>query len=80
MRFSIKVIPRSSKNDIIKQDDGSLKAYLTTAPVDNKANKALIGLLADYLDIKKSHIKIVTGKNSRKKIVEILRSPEAGSE
>lgn len=71
MLIQIKVIPRSSKNQIIKQPDGSLRIKLTAAPVNGKANNALIELLAEHFDVSKSKIKIVRGQTSKTKRVEI---------
>ena len=71
MRLSVKVQPRSSNSRVEKKADGSLKVYLQTAPVDGKANKALIEVLAEYLKVRKKDISIVTGETSRKKIIEI---------
>jgi len=71
-RFSVRVIPRSSKNEIIKQPDGNLKAYISAAPTDGKANKALIDLLAKHFKVRKRDIRIKSGKQSRNKIVEVI--------
>jgi uncharacterized protein len=71
MKLSIKVLPRSSKNEIVEMPDKSLKIKLTAAPVDGEANKKLIALLAEHFDVAKSKIKIVSGLTSKNKIVEI---------
>ncbi|MFC1807206.1 DUF167 domain-containing protein [Candidatus Omnitrophota bacterium] len=73
MRVSVKVLPRSSKSEIIKCEDESLKVYLKESPTDGKANKALIETLAAFYNVKKSSISIITGSKSRKKIVEISK-------
>jgi len=45
-KIKLRVLPRSSKNEVVgKMDDGTLKIKLTAAPVDNAANEALIELL-----------------------------------
>ncbi|MEA1937147.1 MAG: DUF167 domain-containing protein [Patescibacteria group bacterium] len=49
-----------------------LKIYLTAAPIQGKANKELIKLLAGKLSVSKSKIKIVKGEKSKEKIIEIL--------
>ncbi len=56
--------------------EGSLKVKLTSAPVEGKANKELLEVLYDYFsktlpDIKKRDIKILKGKTSKTKVVEI---------
>lgn len=72
MRIYIKVIPRSSKNEITKVSEGEYKVKLTAAPIDNKANKMLLDILSGYFDIPKSSLKIIGGKSAGVKIVEII--------
>ncbi|HAT04020.1 MAG TPA: YggU family protein [Candidatus Magasanikbacteria bacterium] len=70
--LSIRVLPRSSRNEIVgEMADGTLKVKLTAPPVDGKANRALIELLSEYFDVPKSKIKIVRGLTSKNKIIEI---------
>ncbi len=71
-RISITVLPRSSRNEIVgEMADGTLKVKLTAPPVDGSANSALIDFLSDEWDIPKSRMRIVSGRSSRKKIIEI---------
>ncbi len=49
-----------------------LKIYLTAVPVDGKANKELIKLLAEKLGVSKSRIEIIKGEKSKEKVVEVL--------
>jgi len=71
MRIQVKVQPESSKEEVVKGAGGGLKVYLKASPVDGKANLALIRILAEYFDVKKSVIRIITGKTSSKKIIEV---------
>ncbi len=59
--------PRSSANQIAGLHGDSLKVRLTSPPVDNKANKALIAYLAKLLHIPKSKIALKSGQQSRQK-------------
>lgn len=71
-RITIKVVPRSSRNEIIgPMSDGTLKVALTAAPVDGAANDALIELLSKEWNVHKSQITIVRGEKSKKKIIGI---------
>ena len=73
MKISIKVIPRSSINEVVEiLSDGTLKIKLKAAPVDGVANDALIELLSDYYKKPKSAFVIKIGKTGRNKIVEII--------
>lgn len=71
-KIKIRVLPRSSKNEVIgEMADGTLKVKLTAPPVDGKANDSLIKLLADYFDKPKHKIKIAAGATSKNKTIEI---------
>jgi len=71
MRIYIYASPRSSKNEVIKLSEGEYKIKLTSAPVDGKANEALIKILSDYFNVPKSSITIVGGKSTKRKMVDI---------
>jgi len=68
--FNIRVTPRAKQNKIVDAD-GVLRVYTTTAPENGRANDAVVKLLADYLDVPKSKIKIVKGLTGRDKIVTV---------
>ena len=73
MLIKIRVLPRSSRNEIVgEMADGTLKVKLTAPPVDGKANDALIKLLAEHFDTPKNKIKIVRGLTNKNKTVEII--------
>ncbi|MFA6427268.1 MAG: DUF167 domain-containing protein [Candidatus Magasanikbacteria bacterium] len=68
----IKVLPRSSRNEVVgEMADGTLKVKLTAPPVDGKANEALIELLSEHFNLPKSKIKIVRGLTSKNKIIQM---------
>lgn len=72
MRIYIKVIPRSSKNEITKISEGEYKVKLTAPPVDGQANDMLIKVLAEYFDVSRSKLTIIGGKSAKIKIIEIM--------
>lgn len=67
----IKIIPRSSKNELTKLPDGSYKVKLTAAPVDGEANKKLLEFLVKEFGVAKSKITIVKGEKGRNKVIKI---------
>ena len=67
----VKVLPRSSRNEIIAKQEDYYKVRLTAPPVEGKANKALLELLAKKLCIPKSKVEIISGKGSRLKSIRI---------
>lgn len=71
-RIYVKVSPKSSRNEVLKVSDGEYKVKLTAAPVDGKANEALIEILAKHFKVAKSCVAIVGGKSAKTKIVDII--------
>ena len=67
-----KVLPRASSTRIIGKENGVFKIKLTSPPVEGKANKALIELLARRLARPKRDIEIISGEHSRVKLIQIL--------
>jgi len=71
LTIKIKVEPRSSKTGIVGPYGNALKVKLTSPPVEGKANKELIEVLARELKVKKKDIEIVSGQSSKNKVVRI---------
>jgi uncharacterized protein (TIGR00251 family) len=70
MKIDVKVVAGAKRN-AVKQEEGLWKVYLNSPAVEGKANKALIGLLADYFKVRKSRIVITKGLKSRHKTISI---------
>ena len=71
MKKEVKVKPNSKRQNIEELADGSLTVDLKSPPVDGKANKELIELLAKKFGVSKSKINIKLGLSSKYKLVEI---------
>ncbi len=70
--IEVKVEPGSSQTGIAGlMDDHVLKVKLTCPPVKGAANDQLIGVLAEALSLRKSHIKVIRGRSSKRKVVLI---------
>jgi hypothetical protein len=69
--IKVKVLPRSSRTEISSKAEGVYRVKLTDPPVEGRANKALIALLAETLGVSKGDIEIAAGKISRVKTVKI---------
>jgi uncharacterized protein (TIGR00251 family) len=67
----IKVLPRSSVNQIVGREEGVFKIKLTAPPLEGKANKALKKLLAKRLGLSKKDVEIISGERSRIKSILI---------
>jgi uncharacterized protein YggU (UPF0235/DUF167 family) len=71
MKISVTVKPRSKEARVEKADDTYI-AYVKEPPIENRANEAVIKLLADYFDIAKSRVSVLHGVKSKRKVVEII--------
>ena len=69
--FSVRVQPRSSRNEILGEWQGALRIRLAAPPVDDVANEALRRLLAERLKLPLSAVTLLRGARSRTKQIEI---------
>jgi uncharacterized protein (TIGR00251 family) len=69
--LKIKVEPRSSRAGIVGPYGDALKVKLTSPPVEGKANKELVELLAKEFSVRKNDIEIISGQSSKNKIVRL---------
>ena len=69
--FNVRVIPRSSRSEIVGEHDDAIKVRLFSPPVDGAANKELIRLFAKTLDVSKSAVEIISGETSKTKRLKI---------
>lgn len=67
----VRVLPRSSKNQVQGMDAGTFKVKLTAPPIEGKANAALLKFLAKKLGVPKTDMEIVSGERSRIKSIRI---------
>ncbi len=71
----IKVEPRSSRSGITGFYGEGLKVKLASPPVEGKANKELIEVLAKKFGIRKKDVEIIKGEKSKNKIVKLYGVP-----
>ena len=69
--FSVRVIPRASRSEIVGEHDAALKVKLASPPVDGAANAELIKLFAKKFGVSKSDIEIISGETSKNKRIKI---------
>jgi uncharacterized protein (TIGR00251 family) len=69
--IKVKVLPRSSRTEILGKENDVYRVKITDPPVEGKANKALIALLAEKLGVPKRDIEIASGKTGRLKTIRI---------
>ena len=71
MIIQVKVKPNSKQQKIEEAGDGSFIVRLKSPPIDGKANKELVELLAKKFHISRSQITIKSGLSSKNKLIEI---------
>ena len=82
VRVAVRLTPRAATDriqGITIEADGSpsLKCAVSAAPVEGKANEALVKLLAKAWKLPKSSISLVRGAGERRKILHLAGEPRA---
>ena len=79
--FTIQVLPRSSKCEVVGVQGDYMKIKIIAPPVDGRANEECLRFLADVLGVKKAQVSIVGGLKARKKTVAIrgLKKEDVGA-
>ena len=70
MAITVSVKPNSRTEEVVGRDN-NYAVKVKEPPVEGKANRAVIRLLAKHLGVAESQIRIVKGFTSRTKIIEI---------
>lgn len=69
MKILIKLHPNSSQEKIVEiEKDKSYEVWIKEKPIDGKANEKLVKFLKKHF---KKNIKIISGFNSKKKLVDM---------
>lgn len=76
--LAVRLTPRAGRDAIDGLDpDGTLRVRVAAAPADGAANRVLLRLLADSLDVPLSGLSIVSGESSRHKRLHVAGLDEA---
>jgi uncharacterized protein (TIGR00251 family) len=70
--FTIRVVPRALKSEIVGEVEGFLKVRTSAPPVDGAANDEVISLLAKAFGVAKSNVSIVAGETSKTKRIRVI--------
>ncbi|HET6668912.1 MAG TPA: DUF167 domain-containing protein [Pyrinomonadaceae bacterium] len=78
LSFTVRVVPRASRTQIVGEADGALRVRVAAPPVDGAANDELVRVLARALKVSRSAVAITAGQTSRLKRVAVSGiAPEA---
>lgn len=69
--ISLHVQPKASKSRIMGLHDGRLKLAVAAPPLEGKANKAVVGVLAKMLGVPVRDVTVKSGIQSRRKLVAV---------
>jgi uncharacterized protein len=67
----VKVRPNAGSSSLERLPDGSWVAKLKSPPVDGKANRELIALVANHFHCPKAAVRIKVGASGRVKLLEV---------
>ena len=70
-RLSLKVVPGSSRDEVVGWLGDSLKVKVKAPPEKGRANESVVALLADRLGVDASRIAVVSGHGSPAKVVAV---------
>lgn len=69
--LNVKVVPGASRDRVAGRYGDGIRVQVAAPPEGGKANKAVIRLLAEFLDVKPDAMRIVRGHTQPRKVVEI---------
>lgn len=71
MKISVVVKTGARKDEVTLRQDGSLLVRVNAQPIEGKANKRVLEVVARYLRKPKSSLVLVAGHKSKQKIIEV---------
>ena len=78
MRLAVAVHPRSSR-ERLRWDGEELEIWITQPPVDDAANSACVRMVAAWLGVPPSAVRLVAGHHGRRKLLEVEGHPSPPS-
>lgn len=71
MRITVHAKPAAREAFVKKLDETSYEVAVKELPVQGRANAAIISAIAEHFHIPRGEVKILSGRTSRRKVVEI---------
>jgi len=65
--LAVRAQPGAKRNAVLGEQASALKIAVTAPPEDGRANAALVELLRDWLDMKRSQVELAGGATNRNK-------------
>ena len=71
INFTVRVVPRASKSEVVGEFDGSLKVKIAAPPVDGAANEEVVKVIAKAFGRPRVDVEILSGHTSRTKRLRV---------
>jgi uncharacterized protein len=71
LTFAVRVVPRASRSAVGGEYNGALRVRISAPPVDGAANQELTRVLARSFRVPQNAVEIISGSNSKNKIVRL---------
>ncbi len=71
MILDLHVQPGAKRSEFAGEHGGRMKLRLAATAIEGKANDALVDFLADYFNVPRRSVRIVSGLKSRQKRVSV---------
>ena len=68
MKIFVTAKPASKQNRVEKIDETHFKVWVKAPPDEGRANKAVREVLANFLDVPKSSLELLSGQKSKQKV------------
>ena len=72
MKLRLRVQPGARRTALLtRMPGGEWKVAVAAPPVDGRANDAVVELVSELLDVRRSQVSVVRGASARSKVVEV---------
>jgi uncharacterized protein (TIGR00251 family) len=75
--FSVRVVPRASRSEVVGLHDGALRVRVAAPPVAGAANQELVKFLSKRLKVPRASLILISGANSKNKIIRVANPTSA---
>ena len=70
-RIELTVSPGAARSELVGRHGDGWRARVAAPPERGRANRALVELLAEALDVPRERVTVVAGQTGRRKVVEV---------
>ena len=71
MKIFVRAQPNSKNEKIEKADEAHFTVAVKEPPKNGRANEAIAKILAEYLGVNRSRVRLISGFSSRQKVFEV---------